>query len=252
MTELSPLATITDPVDAIERKLTTVGRAIPHCNIKVVSPEDPSRTLKTGEKGEILVSGYMVMPGYWKDDNRTAQAIHVEPGVGNSGNTRWMRTGDEGLIDRWGYVQITGRIKDIIIRGGENIYPPEIEVCLSQHSQIQSAAVVGLPDPRLGEVVAAFIMVSPDAVVDNSGDEFAHDLRNTNLEDMPLAPAQLKNDAENAESITPAHVRQYVQSHLAKHLVPKYVFWVSEMPLTGSGKVEKYKLRARGVQAVSS
>lgn len=237
MTELSPLATVTAPLDTLERKLNTVGRAIPHCSIKVVAPDDPSKTLRTGEKGEIIASGYLVMAGYWKDETRTKEAIFEELHEGRI--TRWMRTGDEAMIDEDGYVQITGRIKDIIIRGGENIYPVEIETCLLHHPKVTAAAVVGLPDPKLGEVLAAFLVLSPDVEVSEGA--CGVDLRDSECIDA---------SSMETTQITPGMIRDHVQAHLAKHLVPKYVFWVSKMPLTSSGKLEKYRLRDKALKAL--
>ncbi|KAK5994045.1 Acyl-CoA ligase sidI [Cladobotryum mycophilum] len=250
MTELSPLATVT-PLDGLDRKLNTAGQVIPHCGVRVVARDDPSKTLRTGEKGEIIFSGFLVMPGYWKDPGRTAQAIYKEWHADGSGYTRWLRTGDEGLIDEDGFIHITSRIKDIIIRGGENIYPPEIETCLTQHPKIRSAAVVGLPDAKLGEVVAAFLVMSPDLDVEVTGDPFAFDMRNIKGTVDPKNGLLERTSPETIDAVVPNRVCRYVQTYLARHMVPKYLFWVSEMPFTASGKIEKYKLRDEALRLLN-
>lgn len=237
MTELSPMATSTSQDDSVQRNLTTAGYAVPHSSIKIVDRNDPRVVLKTQEKGEILVGGYLLMDGYWADDERTAQAVLVEP-EGTPGPNRWMRTGDEGMIDESGYLTITGRLKDIIIRGGENIYPREIEDCLEQCDGVARAAVVGMPDKKLGEVTAAFIEVVPGANVDTKDSLESDELRSDRNEQLSKTI-----DIPHGQPLSANSLRSHVRDRLAKHLVPKYVFWVTEMPLTASGKIEKNILK---------
>lgn len=241
MTELSPLATSTSQDDAAQRHLTTAGCVVPHSSIKIVDRNDPRVVLNTREKGEILVGGYLLMDGYWGDDERTAEALLVEPDDGTSGPHRWMRTGDEGMIDEDGYLTITGRIKDIIIRGGENIYPREIEDCLEQCEGVVRAAVVGLPDKKLGEVTAAFVEIAPGTIVDTEGSVDSEDLRSPKEQTQQLP--EVSENVQRHRHVSAAALRTHVQQHLAKHLIPKYIFWLSEMPLTASGKIEKHSLK---------
>jgi acyl-CoA synthetase (AMP-forming)/AMP-acid ligase II len=195
--------------DPLEKRIDSVGRLLPHVSAKVVSPSDPTKVLSVGERGELAVSGYLVMKEYWGAPERTAEVM-----LRDEHNTVWMHTGDEATIDADGYVHITGRIKDLIIRGGENIHPLEIENCLLAHPAVQEVSVVGIPDERYGEVVAAF-------VVRQDGCDLA---------------------AED--------VREWVRERLSHHLVPKYVFWTGEYPKTASGKIQKFKLREIGVELV--
>jgi acyl-CoA synthetase (AMP-forming)/AMP-acid ligase II len=126
---------------------------MPHVQAKVVSPSDWTQTLDVNQRGELAVSGYLVMKGYWGDEKRTRE--HLVP---DENGVLWMHTGDEASMDEEGYIKITGRIKDLIIKGGENIHPLEVENCLFAHDEIKEVSVVGLPDERYGEVVAAFIV----------------------------------------------------------------------------------------------
>jgi acyl-CoA synthetase (AMP-forming)/AMP-acid ligase II len=158
MTETSPVSLMTRTDDPIQKRIDTVGRLLPHLEARIVDPSDHSRTLGLGEKGELAVSGYSVMKEYWGDPERTAASMLVDS---TDPSRRWMLTGDEATMDAEGYVTITGRIKDIIIRGGENIHPLEIENCLIAHDAVREASVVGLPDAKYGEVVAAFIVRKP-------------------------------------------------------------------------------------------
>ena len=159
MTETSPVSAMTTTDDPIQKRVETVGRLMPHVSAKVVDPSDWSHTLDVGEKGELAVSGYLVMKGYWGDPERTAEVLQPGPDVNGNGNeTMWMHTGDEASMDEEGYVTISGRIKDLIIRGGENIHPLEVENCLFGHPGVQEVSVIGLPDERYGEVVAAFVV----------------------------------------------------------------------------------------------
>jgi acyl-CoA synthetase (AMP-forming)/AMP-acid ligase II len=141
--------------DPLQKRIDTVGRLQPHVEAKVVDPFDYNKTLNIGERGELAVSGYLVMKEYWGDAKKTAEVMI--PDVDDLDKI-WMMTGDEASMDEEGYVSITGRIKDIIIRGGENIHPLEVENCLLAHGSVNNVSVVGLPDEKYGEVVAAFVI----------------------------------------------------------------------------------------------
>ena len=160
MTETSPVSLMTRTDDPMQKRTDTVGKLQPHVEAKVVDPEDPSRILNVNERGELAVSGYLLMKKYWGDPKKTAEAMIPDE---DDPNKLWMLTGDEACMDEEGYVAITGRIKDLIIRGGENISPLEIESCLLSHDDIPEASVVGLPDERYGEVVAAFVRKRQDS-----------------------------------------------------------------------------------------
>jgi len=153
MTETSPGSAMTTTDDPVERRIDSVGRLLPHVRAKVVDPSDWSRTLAVDQRGELAVSGYLLMKGYWGDVARTEEAMQPD-----EDGMLWMHTGDEASMDEQGYIKITGRIKDLIIKGGENIHPLEVENCLLAHPAISDVSVVGLPDERYGEVVAAFIV----------------------------------------------------------------------------------------------
>lgn len=160
MTETSPVSLMTRTDDPIDKRIDTVGRLMPHIEAKVVDVLDKSRTLGIDERGELVVAGYSLMKEYWGDAEKTAEVMFPdrdEPGK------VWMLTGDEASMDAEGYVKITGRIKDLIIRGGENIHPLEIENCLLGHDDVREVSVVGLPDEKYGEVVAAFVVRRPGA-----------------------------------------------------------------------------------------
>lgn len=155
MTETSPVSLMTTTDDPLDKRIDTVGRLMPHVQAKIVDPLDRSRVLELGQRGELAVSGYLVMKEYWDDAARTAEVMLPDP---DDASRVWMHTGDEASMDAEGYVKITGRIKDLIIRGGENIHPLEIESCLLGHDMVYEVSVVGLPDERYGEVVAAFVV----------------------------------------------------------------------------------------------
>ncbi|RMZ88938.1 hypothetical protein DV736_g3833, partial [Chaetothyriales sp. CBS 134916] len=207
MTETSPVSCMTTTDDPIEKRIRTVGKLLPHVQAKVVDPFDRTRILKVGERGELVTGGYLVMKEYWGQPEKTAGVL-----VTDEDGTRWMYTEDEASMDEEGYVTITGRIKDLIIRGGENIHPLEIENCLFADPRVREVSVVGLPDDHYGEVVAAFI---------------------------------IKHDGEGEMST--AEVRDWVRDRLSHFLVPKYVFFVHEYPKTASGKIQKFLLRDAGV-----
>lgn len=153
MTETSPVSCMTTTDDPIEKRIDSVGRLLPHVQAKVVDPSNWSRILGIGERGELAVSGYLLMKGYWGDEKRTSEVM-----VADDKGVMWMHTGDEASMDADGYVRITGRIKDLIIKGGENIHPLEVENCLFAHPAVREVSVVGMPDERYGEVVAAFVV----------------------------------------------------------------------------------------------
>jgi acyl-CoA synthetase (AMP-forming)/AMP-acid ligase II len=153
MTETSPVSAMTTTDDPLEKRIDSVGKLMPHVRAKIVDPADWSRTLDVEERGELAVSGYLLMKGYWADAARTAECL-----VPDRYGRLWMHTGDEASMDADGYIKITGRIKDLIIKGGENIHPLEVENCLLAHPGVQDVSVVGLPDERYGEVVAAFVV----------------------------------------------------------------------------------------------
>ncbi|RDW95257.1 hypothetical protein BP5796_01020 [Coleophoma crateriformis] len=213
MTETSPASFMTSVDDALQEKLSTVGRILPHTTAKVINDKD--EIVPRGVPGELCVSGYNLQVGYFNDPQMTNEAM-----VRDKDGRLWMRTGDEVTLDERGYCRITGRIKDIIIRGGENIYPLEIEERLTQHPNISQAAVVGLHDRKYGEVPAAF-------------------LEGARLSSRSTRP-------------TPDELQNWVKEALGRHKVPVYLFWLGDegvcqsFPVTGSGKLKKNELRELG------
>jgi fatty-acyl-CoA synthase len=197
MTETSPVSTQTLPDDTLEHRTATVGRAHPHVEIRIADPETGA-TLERGRPGEFCTRGYSVMQGYWNDPRKTAEAIDADG---------WMHTGDLAVMADDGYVNIVGRIKDMVIRGGENIYPREIEEFLYTHADIEDVQVVGVPDARYGEELMAWVKVRPGAELD-------------------------------AEA-----VREYCGGKIAHFKVPRYVKFVDEFPMTVTGKVRKVEMR---------
>ncbi|ROW16514.1 hypothetical protein VPNG_02793 [Cytospora leucostoma] len=261
MTETSPVSCMTSPADPPGRRTGSVGRVMPHTRVKVVDPGDRSRVLPVGERGELAASGYLVMQGYWGDEGRTREVRVLEPDVdvgrrdgaggelgvgvdtGGSGSSTgrwWMYSGDEASMSEDGYVTITGRIKDLIIRGGENIHPLEIENALFQHPLVAEASVVGVPDERYGEAVCAFVAA-------RSGVATAEDDRTLGGGGGDSRPAWSTRGEKGREVGPPVlrgdDVRRWVRGRLSGHLVPRYVFWADEFPKTASGKIQKYKLR---------
>lgn len=214
MTETSPVNCMTIASDPFKKRTSTVGTPMPHTTIKIVNPLDRSEILPYNTKGELATAGYLVMEGYYNDPERTAE-VRIKEADGRV----WLYSGDEAEMDEEGFVKITGRIKDLIIRGGENIHPLEIENCLFQHPGVMEVSVAGVPDEKLGEVVAAFIIPSKGWTFEGDG------------------------QTPGAQHITKDDVRSWVREKLSSHLVPKYVFWVTEYPKTGSGKIQKFKLR---------
>jgi fatty-acyl-CoA synthase len=197
MTETSPVSTQTSQSDTLELRVSTVGRVHPHVEIKIVD-SDTGQTVERGQTGELLTRGYSVMLGYWDDPDRTAQVID---------QARWMHTGDLATMDPDGYVDIVGRIDDLIIRGGENVYPREIEEFLHKHPDIIDVQVTGVPDPKMGEEIMAWV--------------------------KPRAGAMLSAD----------DVREFCRGRIAHFKVPRYVRFIDEFPMTISGKVQKFRMR---------
>ncbi|KAI1486504.1 AMP-binding enzyme [Biscogniauxia mediterranea] len=228
MTETGPVSVMSAPDDPLDRRTRSVGRVMPHTAVKVVAPGDRARLLPRGERGELAASGYLVMRGYWGDEARTGEDLVVEyedDGEGNRRERTWMYTGDEAVMDEQGYVEITGRIKDLIIRGGENIHPLEVESCLFRHPLVREVSVVGVPDERHGEAVGAFVVAHEGVAVEGEGKE------------------KDKKGGEEEEVLTRDGVKDWVRKSLSSHLVPKHVFWIKEFPKTASGKIQKFKLR---------
>ena len=210
LTEASPGITMTPRDASVARRSQTVGVALPELEVKVVDPATGS-TLPAGERGELCVRGYNVMKGYYNNARATAAAIDQD---------NWLHTGDEASVDSDGFFQITGRIKDLIIRGGENIAPKEIEDCLREHPCVSDAYVYGMPDEFFGEVVAAAVRLKN---MTGSGDR---------------GPGSGSADVTLNEELT-----SWCAARLARFKVPKYFRFVSEFPMTASGKIQKFKLR---------
>jgi fatty-acyl-CoA synthase len=202
MTETSPVSTQTTADDELERRVGTVGRVHPHVEVKVVDPET-GRIVPRGEPGELCTRGYSVMLGYWDDPERTSEAIDA---------ARFMHTGDLATMDDEGYLKIVGRSKDMIIRGGENVYPREIEEFLYTHDAISDAAVYGVPDPRYGEAVTVSVILRDGA------------------------------------SLTEDELREYCADKIAHYKVPKHVLFADEFPMTVTGKIQKFKMRDAAVE----
>ncbi|TGC08776.1 AMP-binding protein [Methanolobus halotolerans] len=201
LTEASPVFTQTSTDDSIERRVSTVGTAMPEIEVKIVNP-DTGETVGPNVQGEICCRGYNTMKGYYKMPEMTEHAIDKDG---------WLHSGDLATVDEDGYYRITGRIKDMIIRGGENIYPRELEEFLFTMPGIKSAQVVGIPDEKYGEIVGAYIVLA-DGI-----------------------------------DLTEEDIRDYSLSRIARYKVPKHVFFVDEYPMTASGKVQKFKLRDMAV-----
>lgn len=200
MTETSPVSFQSSTTDPLERRVSTVGRIQPHLEAKVC--DAVGNAVPVGERGELWVRGYSVMKGYWGDEARTRDAI-VDG---------WMRTGDLATIDQEGYCNIVGRVKDMLIRGGENIYPREIEEFLFRHPKVQSVQVFGVPDTKYGEEVCAWVVLKP------------------------------------GEQATGDEIRAFCRDQIAHYKIPRYVRFVVDMPMTITGKVQKFAMREQMVE----
>jgi fatty-acyl-CoA synthase len=200
MTETSPMSTQTLLTDTLNRRVTTVGRPVRHTEIQVIDPETGAQ-VERGTPGELCTRGYCVMAGYWNDPAKTAEAIDADG---------WMHTGDIGVMDDDGYLSITGRIKDMVIRGGENIYPREIEEFLYSHPDIVDAQVIGVPDDKYGEELMAWIRIR-----------------------------------EGAQPPTVESLRAFCSGRIAHYKIPRYVQVIDEFPMTVTGKIRKVELRER-------
>ena len=197
MTETSPVSCQSSTDTPLDKRVSTVGTVQPHLEVKIVDPETGA-IVPTGKSGELCTRGYSVMHGYWEDEPKTREAIDVE---------HWMHTGDLATMDAEGYVNIVGRIKDLVIRGGENIYPREIEEFLYRHPKVQDVQVVGLPDRKYGEELCAWIIVKP------------------------------------GQTATDTEIRDFCKGQIAHYKVPKYIQFVTEFPMTVTGKIQKFKIR---------
>ena len=201
MTETSPVSAQTGHDDDLELRVSTVGTVHPHVEVRVADP-DTGEVLPRGETGEFQTRGYSVMLGYWEDEERTAEAIDAEG---------WMHTGDQATMDDAGYLKIVGRIKDMVIRGGENVYPREVEEFLLGHPDVLDVQVVGVPDQRFGEELCAWVRCREGAACE------------------------------------PEDLREHCRGRIAHYKVPRYVRFTDEFPMTVTGKVQKFKLRERAI-----
>jgi fatty-acyl-CoA synthase len=203
-TECSPVNHMTVADDPLQKRVETVGRAGPHLEVKIVDAQ--GQIVPIGGKGDICTRGYAVMQGYWDEPERTAETVDADG---------WLHSGDLGIMDEEGYVRVVGRLKDMIIRGGENIYPREIEEFLFTHPDVQDAKVIGVPNEKYGEEVCAWI--------------------------------QLREGAK----LTEDEVRAYCKERIAYFKVPRYIRFVGEFPMTVTGKVQKFKMRQKMVEELS-
>ncbi len=201
MTETAPISFMTRPDDAVDRRVSTVGQVGPGVDVKIVDPSS-GEVVTRGETGEICTRGYLVMRGYWDNDAATAEAIDDEG---------FMHTGDLGVLDDAGYLNVVGRIKDMVIRGGENLYPVEIEEVLFQHPAVASAQVIGVPDERMGEELMAWVV------------------------------------RRDGNDVTAEELQAFCREQLAHFKVPRYVKFVDEFPMTVTGKIQKFKMREMAI-----
>ena len=197
MTETSPVSCQSSTDTPLAKRVSTVGQVQPHIDIKIIDP-DNGAVVARGQRGEFCTRGYSVMQGYWGDAEKTAEAIDADG---------WMHTGDLATMDDEGYVNIVGRIKDMVIRGGENIYPREIEEYLYRHAAVQDVQVVGLPDKKYGEELCAWIITKP------------------------------------GQALTEGEIRDFCKGQIAHYKVPRYIQFVTEFPMTVTGKIQKFKIR---------
>jgi len=190
------------PEDSLEHRVSTVGRVHPHVEVKITDPEN-GRVVERGVAGELCTRGYSVMTGYWNDPERTAESIDT---------AGWMHTGDLATMDADGYVNIVGRIKDMIIRGGENIYPREIEEFLYTHPDVSDVSVIGVPDVKYGEELMAWVKIREGA------------------------------------SLTEDALKEFCRGKIAHYKVPRYIKFTDEFPMTVTGKIQKFKMREQAVE----
>jgi fatty-acyl-CoA synthase len=200
MTETSPVSTQCATDDPVERRVSTVGQVLPHIEIKIV--DSGGNAVVRGETGEFCTRGYSVMKGYWNDAEKTAEAID---------DGGWMHTGDLATMDEEGYVNIVGRLKDMVIRGGENVYPREIEEFLYRHPKVQDVQVIGVPDPKYGEEICAWIKL------------------------------------REGESATAEEIREFCKGQIAHYKIPRYIEFVPEFPMTITGKIQKFVMREQTI-----
>lgn len=202
MTETSPVSFQSNVLDPLERRVNTVGRILPHLEVKIV--DSKGEIVPIGQPGELWTKGYSVMAGYWGDPEKTSESV----------SDGWMRTGDIAIIDQQGYAKIVGRTKDMIIRGGENIFPREIEEFLFQHPKIAAVQVFGVPSKVFGETVAAWVILKP------------------------------------GETLSEYELRSYCRGRIAAYKIPQNIRFVSEFPVTQTGKPQKFKMREAMCQAL--
>jgi fatty-acyl-CoA synthase len=200
MTETSPVSTQCATDDPVERRVSTVGQVLPHIEIKIVDAE--GKAVPRGETGEFCTRGYSVMKGYWNDEAKTKEAVD---------DAGWMRTGDLAIMDEQGYVNIVGRLKDMVIRGGENVYPREIEEFLYRHPKVQDVQVIGVPDQKYGEEVCAWIKL------------------------------------RDGEAATAEEIREFCKGQIAHYKIPRYIEFVPEFPMTITGKIQKFMMREQTI-----
>ena len=196
MTETAPVSAQSSTEDSVEQRVSTVGRVHPHLEVKIV--DESGKVVPRGQLGELCVRGYSVMLGYWEDQDKTQEVIDT---------ARWMHTGDIAEMDDEGFVKIKGRIKDVVIRGGENLFPKEIEDFLYTHPAVSDVQVIGVPDHKYGEELCACIIL-------HENDPCTEDV-----------------------------IREYCAEHISHNKVPRYVRFFHEFPMTASGKAQKFKLR---------
>ena len=202
MTETAPVSFLTRPEDTFDRRVSTVGTVLPHVEAKIIDPAT-GLTAPLATPGEVCTRGYLVMQGYWENPDATAEAVD---------RAGWMHTGDLGTIDAEGYLNIVGRIKDMVIRGGENLYPVEIEEVLFQHPAVASAQVIGVPDERMGEELMAWVVV------------------------------------REVGALTEDELKDFCKDRIAHFKVPRYVKFVDEYPMTVTGKVQKFLMRQMAIE----
>lgn len=202
MTETSPVSTQTRVDSPLDKRVSTVGLIGPHLEIKIIDPTT-GKVVPVGQPGELCTRGYSVMLGYWNNPEATAQAIDA---------ARWMHTGDLATMDEEGYINIVGRIKDLIIRGGENVYPREIEEFLYTHPKVRDVQVIGVPDAKYGEEIMAWVQLQP------------------------------------GESATLEEIREFCKGQIAHYKIPRYVKFVDSFPMTVTGKIQKFLMRQQSIQ----